>query len=72
MQASKGQAAKCTLIGAGFGALVGLTLRMWLIDEAWLFPGDTVVIGAILFAILGYWYGQSFLDFLREHRHQFF
>jgi hypothetical protein len=32
-----------------------------------LFPGDTMVVGAVTFAVLGYYKGTDFFRWLRDH-----
>ncbi len=63
---------KGLLVGAAFGALVGLGLRTFVINDALLFPGDTVVIGAVIFGIAGALWGDDFLEWLRNSWHHFF
>jgi hypothetical protein len=70
MQASS--ATKGALIGAGIGGLGGLGACLWFIPDEWnLFPGDTILAGAVIFGTLGFAFGESFIDWLKEHWHWF-
>lgn len=62
-----GQAAKGLWMGALFGGFSGLGVCMFLIDGTLLFPGDTILFGAILFGVLGFLYGETFFAWLREN-----
>lgn len=55
------------ILGAFTGASAGLGVCVYLIPGTLLFPGDTILIGAILFAFLGYKYGDSFFDWIRDN-----
>ncbi len=56
-----------TLLGALCGAGVGLGVCMFIIDEPPLFPGDTILIGAIICGTLGYFWGEGFIEWLKEN-----
>jgi hypothetical protein len=60
-------AIKGLIIGAILGAVAGLGACIWLITETILFPGDTMVMGALFCGGLGYRYGDEFFEWLREH-----
>ena len=65
-------AIKGMLIGGGMGALGGLGACMWLIpEELNLFPGDTILAGAAIFGTLGFVFGESFIEWLKDHWHWF-
>lgn len=51
--------------GAAWGATLGIC--MWLLPGAILFPGDTMALGAVVFAALGYYKGNDFFRWLRDH-----
>lgn len=56
-----------TLLGALIGAAAGLGVCVYLISFTILFPGDTMVFGALLCGTLGFVYGESFVDWLLEN-----
>ena len=65
-------ALKGAVYGAALGGLGGLGACMWLIpDDLSLFPGDTILIGAIICGFLGFIFGERFFDFLSDHWHWF-
>lgn len=55
--------------GGLIGAFAGLGVCIWLIDGTLWFPGDTILIGVALGAIGGFFWGEPFLEFLRDHWH---
>lgn len=61
------QAAKGLWIGALFGGISGLGVCMFLIEGTLLFPGDTILFGALLFGLLGFLYGETFFAWLKEN-----
>ena len=66
------QGAKGLGVGALLGGLMGLGVCMWIIEGTWLFPGDTILIGAILCGLAGFLFGQTFFEWLKVHWHWFF
>lgn len=46
------------VIGAGGGWFVGAYVN----SEPPFFPGDTILIGAVVFGVLGYVFGHRFID----------
>lgn len=58
---------KGLIIGAVLGALVGLGVCVWLITETLLFPGDTMVAGALICGVCGYVWGDDFFDWLKDN-----
>ena len=57
----------CTILGGLIGAAAGLGVCVYLIPFTILFPGDTMVAGALLFGGCGYVYGEPFADWLIEN-----
>lgn len=55
------------LAGAFMGALAGLGVCVWIFDEPIFFQGDTILAGGCICAVLGFTYGESFFDWLREN-----
>lgn len=55
------------ILGAFTGATAGLGLCVYVIPGTLLFPGDTIVFGALAFAYFGYRYGEDFFDWLNEN-----
>lgn len=56
------------IAGVLFGATSGLAICLWLLPDRFrLFPGDTMVLGAVVCAGLGYWKGDDFFRSLRDH-----
>lgn len=53
--------------GAVLGALGGLGVCMWIIDEPPFFQGDTILIGGVICGVLGFIFGESFLEWLKEN-----
>lgn len=58
---------KGLLAGAFVGGAGGLGVCIWLFADPPFFTGDTVLIGAVLFGLLGFLYGETFFDWLKEH-----
>ncbi len=58
------------LIGACWGILIGglggVGVCTLLLTETLFFTGDTVLIGAAIFGVLGFLYGEPFLDWVKE------
>lgn len=55
------------IAGAFWGATLGLGIGVWLVARTILFPGDTMVLGAIVCGVLGYYKGSDFFRWLRDH-----
>ena len=55
------------ILGGLIGGSMGLGVCVWMIPETILFPGDTVLAGAIVCGLGGYRYGESFIDWLNEN-----
>jgi hypothetical protein len=59
------------LIGVFFGALIGGGLGLgactFIFEDTLFFTGDTVLIGAVLFGTLGFFFGEGFIDWLKEN-----
>jgi hypothetical protein len=59
------------VVGAILGVLggggLGLGACTWLLPGTLLFPGDTMDLGAIVCGALGYYKGDDFLRWLRDH-----
>lgn len=61
-------AGKGLLIGAGLGSAAGLGACMWILpDELSRFPGDTILAGAVICGVLGYIFGERFINWLLEN-----
>ena len=58
-------------LGALVGGGLGLGACVMLFDEPPLFTGDTVLFGALICGTLGYFYGEGFIEFLKETWWQF-
>lgn len=60
-----------TIIGLAFGVLIGsgigLGACMLFFDEPLLFPGDTIAIGGVVCGALGFFVGEPFIEFMKEH-----
>jgi hypothetical protein len=59
--------AKGLLYGGLMGGMMGLGVCMYLIEGTWLFPGDTIAIGALVCGILGFLFGEVFIDWLKAN-----
>ncbi len=55
------------IVGALFGATSGLGLGLYAMPGTLLFTGGTMVFGAIVCAVLGYYKGDDFFRWLRDH-----
>ena len=59
------------ILGAIFGALIGASLGLgtclWVIPVTLLFPGDTMLLGAVACGYGGYRYGDPFIEWLGEN-----
>lgn len=53
--------------GVLIGGLSGLGVCIWLIDEPILFPGDTIVIGALICGGLGFVLREAFLEWIKDN-----
>ena len=60
-------AIKGALLGGFLGALAGLGTCIWIIPSTWLFPGDTILIGAVVFGVCELLFGDQFFDLVRDH-----
>ena len=56
-----------TFFGALAGGGLGLGACMFIFDDPPLFVGDTILIGALICGVLGFLYGESFIDWLKEN-----
>ena len=64
--------AKGVFIGGSLGSSAGLGACMWLIPDDWtLFPGDTMLAGALICGMLGYVYGEAFIEWMLDRSHWF-
>ncbi|MEZ6061965.1 MAG: hypothetical protein R3C19_16595 [Planctomycetaceae bacterium] len=61
----------CTVVGGFIGATMGLGVCVYLLSFTILFPGDTIVAGAIICGTFGFIYGEPFLDWLLENFRHF-
>ncbi len=59
------------IVGSVLGALAGLGICTWLLAETLLFPGDTMVAGALICGAAGYIWGDEFFEWLKDHWHWF-
>lgn len=66
-----GQGAKGLWVGALLGAVTGLGVCTYLIEGTLLFPGDTMLVGALVCGALGFVYGESFFEWLKERWYWF-
>ena len=55
------------LLGALIGAGLGLGACIFIFEETLLFTGDTVLFGAGLCGLLGYFLGEGFIEWLKEN-----
>ena len=60
-------AIKGLILGGILGALTGLGTCIWIIDGTWLFPGDTIVIGAAVCGSCGFLFGDRFFEFMGDN-----
>jgi hypothetical protein len=59
------------IVGACFGALAGFGYYIWLIEKLWLFPGDPIAAGALLFAVVGFIYGDQLGEAIKDFGPEF-
>ncbi len=56
------------IFGGAIGAFAGLGMCMWILPDDWnLFPGDTILAGAIVCGVLGLIYGEAFIEWLQKN-----
>ena len=55
------------VMGVIVGGGLGLGACMYVFEGTLLFPGDTVLLGAVVCGTLGLIYGESFIEFMEEH-----
>jgi hypothetical protein len=63
---------KGLLIGAGFGACLGLWWIIQMSFDGFFFWGDIIVIGAVACGLPGYFFGDRFFDWFSDHWHWWF
>ncbi len=56
-----------TLLGALLGAGLGLGACTFIFEGPLLFMGDTMLAGAIICGVLGYFLGEGFIEWLKEN-----
>jgi ABC-type proline/glycine betaine transport system permease subunit len=56
-----------TLIGGLIGGGMGLGACMFIFEGTLLFPGDTVLAGALICGLLGLVFGEGFIEWLKEN-----
>lgn len=56
-----------TLLGGLCGAGLGLGACIFIFEVPPLFTGDTILIGAVLCGVLGYFLGSGFIEWLKEN-----
>jgi hypothetical protein len=56
-----------SILGALIGASLGLCACTFLFDAPPFFIGDTILIGAVICGVLGYYLGAGFIEWLKEH-----
>lgn len=66
-----GEGAKGLWVGALIGGLFGLGLCTYVLRDTLLFPGDTILFGAVVCAVLGFLYGEVFFEWLKERWYWF-
>ena len=54
------------LLGALIGGGLGLGACIWIIEGTLLFPGDTIIAGALICGTLGFFFGEDFIEWLKE------
>ena len=62
-----GNAIAGCFFGALAGAGIGLGACVFIIEGTLLFPGDTVLVGALLCGALGFYLGEGFIEWLKEN-----
>ncbi len=55
------------LAGVGLGGLSGLGVCIWLLDTPVVFSGDTMLLGAVLLGTCGWFWGDDFIEWVKEH-----
>lgn len=55
------------LLGAVAGGGIGLGACMFIFDEPPLLMGDTVLVGAAICGLLGFFLGEGFIEWLKEN-----
>lgn len=55
------------LLGMLVGGGIGLGACIFIIEGTLLFPGDTVLAGAIICGTLGFFLGEGFIEWLKEN-----
>jgi len=55
------------LLGILVGAGIGLGACIFIIEGTLLFPGDTILAGAIVCGTLGFFLGEDFIEWLKEN-----
>ncbi len=60
-------AVKGLILGAFLGGIAGLGACIWLITETLIFPGDTMVAGALICGVCGFVWGDEFFEWVRDH-----
>ena len=66
-----GDAIKGLIVGTFLGGIAGLGMCIWLFTENILFPGDTMVAGALICGTCGYIWGDEFFEWLKENWRRF-
>ncbi len=54
-------------MGIFIGGGLGLGACMYVFEGTLFFPGDTVLVGAVVCGVLGYVYGESFIEWMEEN-----
>ena len=55
------------ILGALIGGGLGLGVCLYVFEGTLLFPGDTVLFGAVVCGALGFFLGGGFIEWLKEH-----
>lgn len=55
------------ILGILWGGGIGLGLCIWVLPVTLWFPGDTMIAGAIVCGVLGYFKGDDFFRWMRDH-----
>ena len=55
------------LLGSLIGAGLGLGACIYIFDDTLLFPGDTILFGAATCGGLGFYFGEGFIEWLKEN-----
>ena len=64
-----GDAIKAMVFFAIFGGAGGLGLCIWVLEDTLLFPGDTMLVGALVFGTLGFFMGDRLYEVITEYWH---